>query len=166
MKNQAITSAETSLNQVPAAFKKIEWEPGQFNFDYGGGKYDKATEWLLEEKQVVNCVYDPFNRSEEHNEKVLTQAGYFESFTCCNVLNVIAEDLARDNVIRDLWYLSKYGEKPVFISVYEGDRTGKGRKTTKGWQNHRPLKSYLAEVQEYFPEAFISKGLIITREVN
>jgi hypothetical protein len=42
---QAISSANTSLNQVPASFKSINWEPGSSNADIGGGRFDTGSEY-------------------------------------------------------------------------------------------------------------------------
>lgn len=42
------------------------------NRDYGGGKFDNATEYLAE-MNVTNLVYDSFNRSSDHNKMVLAE---------------------------------------------------------------------------------------------
>jgi hypothetical protein len=43
---QGFGSAATSLNQVASAFRKIKWNPGTTNVDIGGGRFDKATDYL------------------------------------------------------------------------------------------------------------------------
>ena len=66
---QKIPSHGTSLAQVPALHKKVKWVPGTRNLDYGGGRYDHATEFLRE-KGVENFVFDPYNRDAQHNAEV------------------------------------------------------------------------------------------------
>lgn len=67
--SQGFGSAGTSLNQVPSATRKIKWEPGTVNVDIGGGRFDKATDYLRD-NGVENLVFDPFNRNAEHNKAV------------------------------------------------------------------------------------------------
>jgi len=156
---QTITSAATSLKQVPAIFKLLNdnlerpesfWAFTDDILDYGGGKYDLLTEKLAE-IGVRNWVYDPFNRTKEHNTLVrqMLVARPADHAICSNVLNVIREKEARLEVLRDIAKLtSPLGS--VFVTVYEGDRSSRGKKTTKGWQNNRPLKSYLPEFRKVF----------------
>lgn len=162
---QKFTSANTSINsaKVPAVFKKIDWAKGEVNLDIGGGKFDTATEYL-ERLGVKNLVYDPYNRSDAHNGSVLLQAmqmnGVF-SCTISNVLNVIAEQDERYKVLMRAWRFLKEGGT-VYVTVYEGDRSGVGRQTGKDqWQNNKPLREYLQEVREVFGNAFVSKGVIV-----
>lgn len=98
---QTITSADTSLKQVPAIFRLINqvmtrpeafWADTTDVLDVGGGKYDLLTEKLAE-IGVRNWVLDPYNRSEEHNRRVVSmlEAGPADMALCSNVLNVIPE---------------------------------------------------------------------------
>src|SRR5208282_4922149 len=100
---QEITSAGTSLNQVPASFKAIDWERGTKNLDYGGGKYDTASDFL-KNKGVTNEVYDPFNRTEKHNANVYNRFTKTpaDTATIANVLNVIKEPAVRQNVLQEV----------------------------------------------------------------
>jgi hypothetical protein len=47
---QKIPSHGTSLAQVPALHKKVKLTPGTRNLDYGGGRYDHATDFLKESR--------------------------------------------------------------------------------------------------------------------
>ncbi len=47
--------ANSSLNHIPAIFKKIPWELGQINFDIGGGRYNMATGFLFK-KGILNVI--------------------------------------------------------------------------------------------------------------
>ena len=98
---QAISSAATSINssKLPALFTMpaVHFAPGSLNLDYGGGRFDNVTEYLAEQ-DVVNVVYDKYNRSAEHNREVLQivrKNGGADTVTCSNVLNVIAEESER-----------------------------------------------------------------------
>ena len=53
---QEVTSAETSISQVPAVFKSKHFnvQEGSRNLDIGGGKYDKGSVYLKEERGVEN----------------------------------------------------------------------------------------------------------------
>ncbi len=156
---QKYNSKGTSLNQIAAGFKKIDWKPGTYNLDYGGGKYEKATLWLLEQG-VTNLVYDEYNRSPEHNKEVLSFADeYAESTTCFNVLNVIKEKKYRKQVIKNC---KRKNTKAIYFSVYEGDKSGEGRQTRNNdYQNNKRLSEYLDEVKSVYSSATMKKGMII-----
>lgn len=160
---QEFTSAATSINRnkLPAPFKKINWEDGQVNIDIGGGSFDNADEYVSQFGSR-NVVYDPFNRTPEHNQAVLDQIqGNADSATVANVLNVIQEPANRRQVLVQAHDSIKPGGK-AYISVYEGDRKGVGRQSQKdSWQENRSTKAYLEEVREVFPDAKIQNGMIV-----
>ena len=146
MASQQFTSAKTSRNQVPALHRALlradVWKPKDVNADIGGGKYDLATEELRRMK-VVNLVYDPYNRCDDHNSCVMNLFVRACTATVANVLNVIAEPAARIEVI-ELAALV-----PVaYFTVYEGDRSELGCETRDGWQENRKLATYLDEIRE------------------
>ncbi|WP_337366510.1 LPD38 domain-containing protein [Phascolarctobacterium sp.] len=162
---QGISSADTSLMQIPAVFKKIKWVPGTVNIDIGGGKYDLATEYA-KEQGVENVVFDPFNRNKKHNEaafeKIKTKG---DTATVANVLNVIAEEQWRDNVIlQAAKSIKKNGI--VYFSIYEGDGAGEGRVTSKGWQNNKKTSEYVAEIEQHFDEVKRKGNIIEARNPN
>ena len=156
MTQQQYTSHKTSRRQVPAlhrALLKIQkWNPNTIsrNLDVGGGRFEDATE-ALRQASVQNAVYDPYNRSDEHNEAVLSRYDY-DTATVANVLNVIAERDVRIDVLR----IAAERAETVYVTVYEGDKTYEGRPTRDGWQEHRPLQSYaLDECREVFDSVFM-----------
>jgi hypothetical protein len=162
---QAISSADTSLRQVPALFKKqdIDFPEGGTNFDIGGGRFDEGTKYLADERGVENFVYDPYNRSPEHNAAVMdrmrTEAA--DTATAANVLNVIAEPEARADVIRQAMTNIKPGGTAYF-QIYEGAGTGVGKVTSKGFQNNKKTADYIGEVEEIFgPDNVRRKGNVI-----
>lgn len=151
------------MNQVPAAFKKVNWERGTVNLDYGGGKYETATEYLAA-RGVTNLVYDPFNRDAQHNTNVLRQvtAQKADTGTVCNVLNVIKEPRYRQQVLKNVRSLVKSGGK-VYISCYRGKDSEPGA-TSNGWQENRPLYTYVEEVTKagYTHVALKDKMIVAT----
>lgn len=159
---QAISSAKTSLRQVPALFKDKNVQFGDVNIDIGGGKYDLATEFLAE-RGTRNLVFDPYNRGEATNRATLDflrDGSRADTATNANVLNVIAEAPARANVILEMAKAIKPDGKAYFM-VYEGDGSGVGRETSAGWQNNRKTADYMDEIKRYFDSVERRGKLII-----
>lgn len=156
---QQYSSANTSINstKVPALFRKIRWQAGTRNLDWGGGKYDTATEYL-KELGVVNRIYDPFNRSPAENDAALACTCY-DTATLSNVLNVIAERDVRIAAVAGAMQHLKPGGK-LYISVYEGNHSGRGRESKPDcWQCSMPLKAYAKELAWLHP--WILRGMIM-----
>lgn len=156
---QEISSAKTSRAQIPALHKALVrakiWSYWDTNADIGGGKYELASDYL-ESHGVLNIVYDPFNRSDAHNEIAIQAiAEGTTTATVANVLNVIAERGNRRGVIE----LAAAAVKPnrvAYFDVYEGDRTGVGNRTRDGWQENRRLSTYVPEIERYFQSVRIA----------
>lgn len=151
--HQQFTSAKTSRAQIPALHKALVrakvWTPWDTNADIGGGRFELASDYL-EEHGVINIVYDPFNRSAEHNEIALQAlAEGTTTATVTNVLNVIAEPGNRRGVI-EMAATVVAPNRVAYFDVYEGDRTGVGNRTRDGWQENRKLLSYVSEIEPYF----------------
>lgn len=157
-------SAATSIKQTPGGMKKVEWKSGTTNVDIGGGRFDDATEWLRE-RGVENLVFDPFNRDSEHNRMVAERVRKekVDTATCHNVLNVIDSESSRANVILQAAKAIK-PDGTAYFSIYEGDKTGVGKyKGQDRWQNNRRTKDYLGEIERYFDDVQVKKGVIIAR---
>lgn len=148
---QLIESKATSLNQVAATFKKFAFKPNSINLDYGGGRYDKATE-LLAASGCSNAIYDPFNRPLAHNlsaRLLIARAGGAHSATINNVLNVIAErDAQLDAISQAANGLRDDGA--AYFLIHEGDRSGTGKATSKGWQRHEKASAYIDLLETRF----------------
>lgn len=162
--NQQYTSANTSINssKTPAVFKLASFKPNTINLDYGGGRFDSATEFLAKQ-DVTNLIYDPYNRSSDHNSNVINQIkknGGADSVTCSNVLNVIAEPEARETVLKNIYNLVKSGA-PVYITVYEGNKSGNGGATKSGYQLNRNTIDYVDEIKSVFSNVTRKGKLII-----
>ena len=161
---QEFTSENTSINstKLPAIFNMVNFQPNTVNIDYGGGKFDNVADYLTQ-FDVVNLVYDPYNRSAEHNKEVVQlvrEHGGADTATCSNVLNVIKEPEVRLNVLKNISKLVKSGGE-VYITVYEGSGKGNEGPTKSGYQLNRKTADYLEEIQQVFPDAK-RKGKLIT----
>lgn len=164
---QEYTSAKTSINskRVPAVFKKtLKYMPkGSVNLDVGGGKFDTATEFLDKEKSILNLIYDPYNRTREHNQNVLNMINFVrgaDTVTCSNVLNVIKEDEVLFDIAQ-LCYDSLNGYGSAFFTVYEGNKSGVGRETVKGYQRNEKLDRYRYILKSTFPKVTKFNGMFI-----
>lgn len=154
--DQEYDSAATSINsnKLPAIYKMVNFEPGKVYLDFGGGKFDNGV-YFVKDKGATLLVYDPYNRSDEHNKQVLAELkenGGADAGLNSNVLNVIKEPEARLAVLRNLKRMVKPGGE-IYITVYEG--TGKGNEgpTKAGYQLNRKTEGYMDEVRQIFPDA-------------
>ena len=164
MVDQEYDSAATSINssKLPAIYKMINLEPGGLYVDFGGGRWDNAVEYI-KDKGATLVVYDPYNRSAEHNREVLRilrENGGADAAVNSNVLNVIKEPEARKNVLENIARITKPGA-PIYITVYEGKGDGQEGPTKSGYQLNRKTADYLEEIQEVFPDATRKGKLII-----
>jgi len=161
---QRLASAATSINIVPAVFKsKAFLQSGtDRNLDIGGGRFDTATQWLLDQYGIHNFIYDPFNRDDDHNAAVLEAFQHHPAptVTVSNVLNVIAEEDVRHSVIAMAYGCLLPGGS-AFFTIYEGDGFGVGKATPKGWQCHRRWRSFLPEISAVFPLVKIMERIVI-----
>lgn len=160
---QEFDSAATSINssKLPAIYKMVNFNEGDVVIDFGGGRFDNAVEYI-KDKGATLVVYDPYNRSAEHNEQVLAtleENGGADAAVNSNVLNVIKEPEARKAVLQNIKQLTKPGA-PIYITVYEGRGDGVEGPTKSGYQLNRKTEGYLDEVREVFPDA-IRKGKLI-----
>lgn len=147
---QTYTSKQTSINskKAPAIYgmkKAIETMTGKRVIDIGGGRFDTAQEAARKYSAMVS-IYDPYNRSEAHNREVI--GGAYEIAVISNVLNVIDSEAARRDVIQ----LAGSKADTILITVYEGDKSGKGRQTAAdSWQENRATEDYIEEIAAALP---------------
>ena len=161
---QEFSSAATSINsaKLPAIYNMVEFRPGDVVVDFGGGKFDNAVNYL-KDKYVTLLVYDPYNRSAEHNKEVLRilkEHGGADAAINSNVLNVIKEPEAREAVLKNIKKITKRGA-PVYITVYEGKGDGAEGPTKSGYQLNRKTGDYMDEVGKVFSNVK-RKGKLIT----
>lgn len=161
---QEFDSAETSINsnKLPAVYRMISIPEGTIGVDFGGGKFDNGVEHIRDLGATL-CVYDPYNRSAEHNKEViktLKANGGADWAINSNVLNVIKEPEARRAVLENISKITKPGA-PIYITVYEGRGDGNEGQTKSGYQLNRKTQDYLDDIREVFPDA-TRKGKLIT----
>lgn len=125
---QTITSKGTSINKtkLPAIYNKIDWESlscikGRNILDIGCGRYTDHIKEFVESKGFRYTGYDPYWATDADLTKE------YDVIICSNVLNVIDDDKAMERVHLQV----VYHQAPYFITVYEGDGSGRGRKTGK-----------------------------------
>jgi hypothetical protein len=158
---QEYDSSVTSINsaKLPAIFGLVEkiggFKEGTMNLDFGGGRFDNVAEYL-KDLNVLNLVYDPFNRSKEHNKDVIEfvkKNGGADTVTCSNVLNVIKEPENRLAVIKNCDRLVKNGGT-VYVTVYEGSGSGEGKanEKKKSYQTNMRTEQYQEELEQVFKD--------------
>lgn len=161
-RGQKISSAKTAGKRVAALLKKAKLGPR--NADIGGGPYELGTQ-ALRARGVKNLVFDPHNRGVDENERAVRQicGGQADTATVANVLNVIREPAVRQQVLRQAAdAVGCAGDKPVYIAVHH-DPKQKAGPTPFGWQEQRPLKSYLPEVEKVFKKVELKGDMIVAR---
>lgn len=167
--DQEFDSADTSINssKLPAVYKLISIPEGTVGVDFGGGKWNNAVEHIRDLGATL-CVYDPYNRTAQHNREMLRTLkanGGADWAVNSNVLNVIKEQEARQSVLRNISKITKSGA-PIYITVYEGRGDAKEGPTKSGYQLNRKTQDYLEEIQEVFPDAKRKGKLIIAHNVQ
>ena len=144
---QRFTSKQTSINstKAPAVYsmkRAVDVMTGKIVVDIGGGRFDTAAEAARVYGAAVS-IYDPFNRTPEHNAAVL--AG---SYDVAVISNVIDSEAARGDVVR----LAATKAAALLITVYEGDGSGTGRQTAAdSWQENRRTADYMDEIAAALP---------------
>jgi hypothetical protein len=169
---QQLTSKNTSINKnklpkIISGIQKVKgWIENSRNLDLGGGKYDNVTAYLNKTFNIENIIYDPFNRSKEHNEMVgkFIEKNKVDTVTISNVLCVIRENEIKLRTLMQAYEALKPGGM-VYISVYEGNKTGIGRKTgTDQWQENSIISNYTPLVNSVFGSSQIKYNMIIAKK--
>lgn len=179
---QSLTSAATSINaaRVPKVYGKIRSSlaPRSLLFDYGCGKYTDHIREAL--PGVIYLPYDPYNQPDDVNAASLTylfnamHCRFPVTIVCSNVLNVIDSDDEIDAIASRIKHFVLHTGGTAYITVYAGDRSGRGRKTGPDqWQRNETLDAYLPlfEAQtcmiyygkKYRTTAAIERGMIVVR---
>ena len=156
--------------KVPKVYQKIipDTTP-RVVFDYGCGKFiDHIRDSLPD--HITYIPYDPFNQPYDVNERGIRFLNYVSStknkvpmdIVCASVLNVIDDTEVVANIGRMLTRLHEESGCGVYISVYEGDKSGVGKRTGKDqYQRNEPLQAY----QKFFPGSSIRNKMIVMDRV-
>lgn len=155
---QKYSSKDTSINVVNKIYKVMNFDGVKTILDYGGGKYDSNKEYMLQKGCEV-YVYDKYNRDAKHNQEVVDKMRKDtpDCIVCSNVLNVIFEDEVITDILNDI---KSFGSKRIIFAIYEGDKSGIGKETSKGWQRNTKAKDYLPIIEGYFNVVKCSNGII------
>jgi predicted class III extradiol MEMO1 family dioxygenase len=166
---QKYTSAKSSIKQVPAGFKIVDkyfgWQPNTVNLDIGGGKYDLMTE-ALKEKGVTNLIFDPYNKSQKHNEMIISMCRRLlvDTVTIFNVLNVIKEYEMQINVLNLALEVLKDNGMVFIRSTYMNRNKASGVTKSGTFQHYKTQKEYLEIVKKVFPDAELKHGIIFAKK--
>lgn len=161
---QKISSANTSINRrLPRLYGQLPKDVRNCQMlDYGCGKYPEYVRKWGEERGIAVTSYDKYNYPSDDWFKPY---GY-DVVTCSNVLNVVNSHKIRLNILKDCYEcLRVYGK--LYLTVYEGDRTGKGKVTKSDcWQENKKLSDYLDEVRHTFgtKNVAIKNNMIVARK--
>lgn len=166
---QKYTSENTSIKQIPYGVKIVDkyfgWMPNTINFDIGGGKYNLMSNYLIS-KGVTNYVYDPYNRSEEHNLNVLNVCcnGQSDTVTIFNVLNVIMEREIQIRLLKLADNALKYNGFLYVRSTYKNPNKISGVTKSGSYQHYLTHVDYLEIVKEIFPNACLKHDIIFVKK--
>lgn len=170
---QEFTSENTSINsnQLPRtiSFIKTKIKDNSLWLDIGGGRYDNCKNFFSKNNAKL-LILDPYNRTEKENNETIKIINKYkcDGVMINNVLNVIQEKEIRENIIRQAFETIKFG-KFVYISIYEGNKTGISSLKTnheKSFQMNQPTKFYLEEIKNIFQNCNIEikKNIIIVQK--
>lgn len=144
-RKQRFTSADTSINssKLPRGYKYAGIPAGAVVLDYGCGKHVEHLQRTATDRGWTWYGFDPFNRTETENRPAVDVIGAHAAdyVLCCNVLNVIDDSEAVDDVIRAAVSACKVA---AVFTVYEGNRTGTGKQTGRdSWQRNERRAAYV-----------------------
>lgn len=162
---QTYTSKATSINsgKLPAVFRKADFRSCMV-MDYGCGKYIDHIKAHVNGLHRAYLPYDPYNQPEKRNAATITivcnamHRHVPVDVVCSNVLNVIDDTETISTIAKDIESIAKATGGTGYITVYEGDRSGIGRKTgADQYQRNEKIRSYL----RFFRNATIKNGMIV-----
>lgn len=159
---QITTSAETSRPQIARGLKlamktAAPWR--QIVLDFGAGKYNFGRDYV-ESMGHIYLAYDPYNRSETQNRYALTRAmENCDIITVNNVLNVLDAPHITHSVLAQIELIAHNDTKIIF-TIYEGDKSGKGRYTKCGFQKNWKLEQYVPYIEAHFDTVEIHENAI------
>ena len=163
-----LPNGEIDRTEGVGAFMDLPLEKATRNLDVGGGAHESNTSYLAT-RGVTNYVYDPYARSDSHNQKILqiVQSSPVDSVTSMSILNVIDDNAARLAHIN----LCKKSLKPggkAYFKVWAGNGSGKGEYILGGYQSNRDAKSYIQDVRQVFGERQVTydENLMVLVAVN
>ncbi|EGQ9137942.1 MULTISPECIES: hypothetical protein [Vibrio harveyi group] len=139
---------QTSRKQVPVSAERLSklapnWSYANNILNFGCGKFPDLTEECLtncHKHSMTVTHFDPSSKAKgvvSNIAEIDSSKRRFCVMLCANVLNM-HKDL--DAAIADM---AKIDFDCAVIQIYEGNRSGKGRKTRDGYQRNEPVSAYL-----------------------
>lgn len=166
---QTYTSAGTSINstRLPAVYRKFPARFGGLLLDYGCGRYTDHIRNVVETAAKMTYLpYDPYNQPEDTNEATWDAVRWATTnvvpvdVVCSNVLNVIDDDETVRSIAQQISAIARSTGGTAYITVYEGDRSGIGRRTGPDqYQRNQPLEYYV----RFFESGSIQHGMITVK---
>lgn len=162
---QTYTSSATSINRtkLPAVYRKATFT-ASLVMDYGSGKYIEHIRNHVNAMHKTYLPYDPYNQPDDRNAVTATlvcnamNVRFPVDVVCSNVLNVIDDDAEVQKIARHLEEIALTSGGHGFVTVYEGDRSGTGRRTgSDSYQRNEPLRNYL----RFFRHATMRNGMLV-----
>ena len=135
----------------------------EYILDYGCGKDLELINTFAGQHNFCVCGYDPYHLTNYLNLRAIcaTNLKNITHIVCNNVLNVLQDsDLKR--VIKHISLLSFSAQVPVYFTVYQGDKSGNGKKTRKDcYQRNDDFVYYISYLQAHCSGQVIHKNGII-----
>lgn len=141
---QEYTSENTSIKQIAHTFKAVQFESTDKILDYGGGKYDIASDYMKNRVEVFE-VFDPYNRTPEHNAEVIARD--YNVITCNNVLNVIKENEIIKDIIKTIYEKLPTGGRAYFLIKTPDKKHNGAYISNKGYQRNENPTAYTAFIE-------------------
>jgi hypothetical protein len=166
---QKYTSEKTSINTLKSVYKKIvgKYPLGTSILDIGCGKFDTNKEFA-DSNGFAWFGIDPYNRTPEYNDDSLNALYDWcdapDIIMLNNVLNVLAEDKVLMDVLGQVYDYAG-DDTDIYITIYEGNKSGIGKVTTKGYQRNQKLKEYKDYILEWFDVIDIQGNILKLRKV-
>ena len=134
-------SKATSINTLNRVYKDIaeKYPKGTVILDYGCGRFNTNKDFA-EAHGFKWYGYDPGWKTETENAEALNC--HPDIIICSNVLNVVDDD----TMFEIMHHIDKY-LVPVYYTIYEGDKSGIGKETTKGFQRNEKTSEYIGWFQ-------------------
>lgn len=170
MKTQTYTSAATSINatRLPAVYSRLDPDALRMQqvLDYGCGRYTghirAHVEGVCDGEYLPYDLYNQPAAVNVHSRREAARGDVGLSVICSNVLNVIDSTDVVKSIVDELAGYAADGAA-VYVTVYEGDRSGVGRATgADSYQRNEKVTNYL----QFFPANFVVKKGVITNRAD
>lgn len=154
-----VTSRNTSVNKrVPAIAGLLEknvtksiLEEGGI-YDYGCGKYPEYFAKWCEERNIPYIGEDKYNITGVYSGRFAYAMNAHPCAVSSNVLNVLPYQ-QRKTYMNELLSVGVYGIPSwIFITIYEGDRTGKGKYGNDSYQANMKTEDMKKWLESVFPQ--------------